>query len=74
MRDLESDPIENRDVGVIFSRAPVRINDLGGWTDTWFSGTGKVLSTAVSPGAACHLSFAACRPPRGKRFTLDVRN
>ncbi|MBU4175878.1 MAG: GHMP kinase [Actinobacteria bacterium] len=74
MRDLESDPIENRDVGVIFSRAPVRINDLGGWTDTWFSGTGNVLSTAVSPGTTCRLSFTRPRPPVRKRFTLDVKN
>jgi len=74
LHDSRPSPVGKRDAGVIISRAPVRINDLGGWTDTWFSGTGKVLSTAVSPGAACHLSFAACRPPRGKRFTLDVRN
>ncbi|MFH2001162.1 MAG: GHMP kinase, partial [Planctomycetota bacterium] len=34
----------------LFSSAPVRVNDLGGWTDTWFSGTGRVLNVAVSPG------------------------
>ena len=74
MRDSKSDPIENCDAGVIFSRAPVRINDLGGWTDTWFSGTGNVLSTAVSPGTTCRLSFTRPRPPVRKRFTLDVRD
>lgn len=31
--------------------APVRICDLGGWTDTWFAGHGVVCSLAVSPGA-----------------------
>jgi D-glycero-alpha-D-manno-heptose-7-phosphate kinase len=30
--------------------APVRICDLGGWTDTWFGGPGRVLNVAVRPG------------------------
>ena len=29
--------------------APVRVCDVGGWTDTWFARTGAVLSVAVSP-------------------------
>jgi D-glycero-alpha-D-manno-heptose-7-phosphate kinase len=31
------------------SVAPIRICDIGGWTDTWFSGHGRVLNIAVSP-------------------------
>ncbi|MFX1338400.1 MAG: GHMP kinase [Promethearchaeota archaeon] len=31
----------------IFSRAPVRINDIGGWTDTWFYKKGAVFNFAV---------------------------
>jgi D-glycero-alpha-D-manno-heptose-7-phosphate kinase len=34
---------------VIRATAPLRINDIGGWTDTWFSGEGKVLNLAISP-------------------------
>ncbi|NOR14788.1 MAG: GHMP kinase, partial [Candidatus Aminicenantes bacterium] len=34
----------------IRSTAPLRVNDIGGWTDTWFSGTGNVLNLAVAPG------------------------
>lgn len=34
------------------SSAPVRIADLGGWTDTWFAGSGVVCSLAVQPGAS----------------------
>lgn len=30
--------------------APVRIADVGGWTDTWFAGSGRVCSIAVRPG------------------------
>jgi len=34
---------------VIHARAPIRINDLGGWTDTWFAGRGRGLHTAGEP-------------------------
>jgi D-glycero-alpha-D-manno-heptose-7-phosphate kinase len=32
---------------VIFSRAPVRICDIGGWTDTWFCPNGAVFNICV---------------------------
>lgn len=32
-------------------RAPVRVLDAGGWTDTWFAGYGTVCHLAVGPGA-----------------------
>jgi D-glycero-alpha-D-manno-heptose-7-phosphate kinase len=32
---------------IIFSRAPVRICDIGGWTDTWFYPKGAVLSFSI---------------------------
>jgi D-glycero-alpha-D-manno-heptose-7-phosphate kinase len=34
---------------VVRAVAPVRICDLGGWTDTWFAGRGKVFNIGVSP-------------------------
>jgi D-glycero-alpha-D-manno-heptose-7-phosphate kinase len=34
---------------VIETSAPVRICDLGGWTDTWFGGPGRVVNFAVEP-------------------------
>jgi D-glycero-alpha-D-manno-heptose-7-phosphate kinase len=33
----------------IEASAPVRICDIGGWTDTWFGGPGRVLNVAVTP-------------------------
>ncbi len=33
--------------------APVRVCDVGGWTDTWFAGHGAVCSVAARPGARC---------------------
>lgn len=32
------------------ARAPVRVCDCGGWTDTWFAGGGRVTALAVEPG------------------------
>jgi D-glycero-alpha-D-manno-heptose-7-phosphate kinase len=34
---------------IVRSRAPVRICDLGGWTDTWFAKFGTVFNIAVAP-------------------------
>lgn len=38
---------------VVRSYAPVRVCDLGGWTDTWFSWNGAVTNIAVDPGVEC---------------------
>jgi len=35
---------------MIEASAPVRICDIGGWTDTWFGGPGRVVNLAVRPG------------------------
>jgi D-glycero-alpha-D-manno-heptose-7-phosphate kinase len=37
-------------VRVVTAVAPIRIADLGGWTDTWFAGHGLVCNIAVRPG------------------------
>lgn len=48
---------------IICSVAPVRICDLGGWTDTWFAGHGAVCNLAVVPGVEVQATVA----PRGDR-------
>jgi D-glycero-alpha-D-manno-heptose-7-phosphate kinase len=40
---------------VIVSRAPVRIADLGAWSDTWFAKSGAVSNVAMSPGVTVRL-------------------
>lgn len=45
----------------IQARAPIRICDNGGWTDTWFSGEGRVLNVAVFPEAEVQIAVY----PRG---------
>nr|MDO8111072.1 hypothetical protein [Candidatus Sigynarchaeota archaeon] len=32
---------------IIFARAPVRICDVGGWTDTWFCKSGSVFNFCI---------------------------
>ncbi|HWE54924.1 MAG TPA: hypothetical protein VG435_05400 [Acidimicrobiales bacterium] len=51
--------------------APVRICDLGGWTDTWFGGPGRVLNFAVEPGVEITLAEIDDRPGQVR---LDLRS
>lgn len=48
---------------------PVRTCDIGGWTDTWFGGPGRVLNIATSPGIEVTVERAE-GPPRGGRGRL----
>jgi len=38
-----------RPLRVVNSAAPIRICDIGGWTDTWFAGHGKNFNIGVYP-------------------------
>ena len=70
-------------VRIINSIAPIRICDLGGWTDTWFAGHGRVFNIGVYPYAevqiAVHDDGAAAVGPRiiinaenyGERYLLE---
>jgi D-glycero-alpha-D-manno-heptose-7-phosphate kinase len=41
---------------IINSVAPIRICDIGGWTDTWFAGHGKILNIGVYPYAEVQIA------------------
>ncbi len=65
---------------VVSSVAPIRIADLGGWTDTWFAKYGRVLNIAVYPYAEVQIRvFNRNKRPLveihaenyGERYTLD---
>jgi D-glycero-alpha-D-manno-heptose-7-phosphate kinase len=48
------------------AEAPVRICDLGGWTDTWFAGRGRVCNIAAGPGVVVEVALwprSGTRPP-----------
>ena len=44
---------------MIEASVPVRICDIGGWTDTWFGGPGRVLNVAVTPGVEVSIGATA---------------
>lgn len=56
---------------------PVRACDVGGWTDTWFAGTGRVCSLALGPGVTVRAEptgdgrVEVHLPDLGDRFHLD---
>lgn len=64
--------------------APIRICDLGGWTDTWFAKHGAILNIAVKPYAQCIVEvenvpegeerFFISVDDYGERYQLDLEN
>jgi D-glycero-alpha-D-manno-heptose-7-phosphate kinase len=59
---------------VINAVAPIRICDLGGWTDTWFAETGAVLNFGVYPYAEVQV-YVSERPVGGQpRITIHAEN
>lgn len=58
---------------IIQCTAPIRICDLGGWTDTWFAGSGKVLNIAVFPSAEVTV-VARSKRPRDAQITIHAEN
>lgn len=69
---------------IINAMAPIRVCDMGGWTDTWFADTGAVCNIGVYPyvEVQVYVSEAARKQPRivinaenfGERYSLDPRN
>lgn len=59
---------------VINAVAPIRICDLGGWTDTWFAGTGAVFNIGVYPYAEVQISVTESKPDDAPRITIHAEN
>lgn len=57
----------------ITAAAPIRICDLGGWTDTWFAGHGAVFNLAVLPAVEARVETGAA-DALPDRVTLHVEN
>ena len=65
----------------IVAKAPVRVCDLGGWTDTWFAKRGLVCNIALGPGVTVQILPTAKPGDRrlvlaahGIRLDLDASN
>ncbi len=59
---------------LLHSRAPLRINDIGGWTDTWFAREGNVLNLAVGPSVEVQVKVFANKKNWSKRVLVQANN
>jgi D-glycero-alpha-D-manno-heptose-7-phosphate kinase len=69
-----SEANKRKPLKAIHSSAPSRINDIGGWTDTWFSGEGKVLNTAVTPLVEVQIKIFENQKKTDKRVLVRAEN
>lgn len=58
---------------VINGVSPVRICDIGGWTDTWFAGQGKIFNIGVYPYVEVQIEVYP-RSARSNRIVLNAEN
>lgn len=58
----------------IRSVAPIRINDLGGWTDTWFAEYGYVLNIGVYPYVQCEVQVYENAAQEHDRIVIVAEN
>lgn len=65
---------KERPIKTIHASAPIRINDIGGWTDTWFSGEGKVLNMGVSPKVEVRLEVFENKDKIEERVQVSAKN
>jgi D-glycero-alpha-D-manno-heptose-7-phosphate kinase len=70
---MKSNPPQ-KPVKVIHARAPIRANDIGGWTDTWFASEGKVLNLAVSPAVEVQVKVFENIHLEQRRVTVQAEN
>lgn len=54
--------------------APLRINDIGGWTDTWFARRGKVQNLAIGPPVEVQIKLWANSEKIKKRVRILAEN
>jgi D-glycero-alpha-D-manno-heptose-7-phosphate kinase len=63
-----------RDVRRIHASAPIRVNDLGGWTDTWFAEDGAVVNFAVRPAVEVQIDVRPNTRRLRRRVTVRAEN
>lgn len=58
----------------VYSSAPLRINDIGGWTDTWFAKEGFVLNMGIEPGTQVNIEVCSRLVKREERVRVCAAN
>lgn len=61
-------------IKTIHAIAPIRINDIGGWTDTWFAQQGKVLNVAVFPLVEVRIQVLENKEKVDQRVLVRLEN
>ena len=61
-------------IKTIHAIAPIRINDIGGWTDTWFAQQGKVLNIAVFPLVEVRIQVLENKERADQRVLVRLEN
>ena len=74
MKPLKTEELPKEAFRNIRSAAPLRINDIGGWTDTWFSGRGRILNMAVVPGVEVEIAVSDNDKRRPDRVMIHAVN
>lgn len=59
---------------LVHARSPLRVNDIGGWTDTWFAEEGKVLNLAIAPPVEVQIKAFENKEGRKKRVLVHTEN
>ncbi len=59
---------------IINATAPIRICDLGGWTDTWFAETGAVFNIGVYPYAEVQIYVSETPADTPRRIAIHAEN
>lgn len=65
---------EKKSFTLFHGRAPLRINDIGGWTDTWFARRGKVQNLAIGPPVEIQIKVWANSEKIKKRVRIWAEN
>ena len=66
-------PQSNQPRRIINAMAPIRVCDLGGWTDTWFADEGAVCNIGVYPYAEVQI-YVSPTPNEKSQVTINVEN
>lgn len=64
----------NQDKCVVHATAPIRVCDLGGWTDTWFAESGAVLNMGVYPYTEAQIEVLATPQGAQGRIAIHAEN
>lgn len=63
---------KKKPIKVVNSVCPIRINDIGGWTDTWFAEHGDVFNMGVYPYIQCQMEVMPMDDNVEHRVTINA--